>query len=184
MLVAATDAVCPALVTANVARDVVIHLRVGDVLCVKPKSPNARTPASSISPAGQNFTLPPQLHVQRQPPPVAEVARVVKELAGAAPVKIMFGFHFRVCEAESYAYLNAVAEATGAEMLPESHPDVHFCYAAWAALFIQGKGGYSHLIRVVRDARRWPTASLAQFADFGEGLFVAKHDKSGHTGYE
>lgn len=64
VLAAAVDAVCPTLVPANESSlaEVVLHIRVGDVLCVRPKNPG--------------------LHVQRQPPPVAEVARVVREVAG------------------------------------------------------------------------------------------------------
>ena len=201
VLAAAVDAVCPTLVPANESAlaEVVLHIRVGDVLCVRPKNPH--------------------LHVQRQPPPVAEVARIVhavagtcveinrysksfKELlsantfsatfwteresgevvkhvrrdrkmlipiqAGTAPLRIIFGFHFKVCEAESYAYLRALATATGAKLAAEAHPDVHFCHAVYAALFIQGKGGYSRLVRVVRDAKRKPSVFVAALADFGE----------------
>ena len=150
VLAAAVDAVCPTLVPANESAlaEVVLHIRVGDVLCVRPKNPH--------------------LHVQRQPPPVAEVARVVSAVAGTAPLRIIFGFHFKVCEAESYAYLRALATATGAKLAAEAHPDVHFCHAVYAALFIQGKGGYSRLVRVVRDAKRKPSVFVAALADFGE----------------
>ena len=150
VLAAAVDAVCPTLVPANESAlaEVVLHIRVGDVLCVRPKNPH--------------------LHVQRQPPPVAEVARVVSAVAGTAPLRIIFGFHFKVCEAESYAYLRALAAATGAKLAAEAHPDVHFCHAVYAALFIQGKGGYSRLVRVVRDAKRKPSVFVAALADFGE----------------
>mmetsp|Transcript_8572 Transcript_8572/g.24385 ORF Transcript_8572/g.24385 Transcript_8572/m.24385 type:complete len:754 (+) Transcript_8572:84-2345(+) len=150
VLAAAVDAVCPTLVPANESAlaEVVLHVRVGDVLCVRPKNPH--------------------LHVQRQPPPVAEVARIVHAVAGTAPLRIIFGFHFKVCEAESYAYLRALATATGAKLAAEAHPDVHFCHAVYAALFIQGKGGYSRLVRVVRDAKRKPSVFVAALADFGE----------------
>ena len=152
VLAAAVDAVCPTLVPANESAlaEVVLHIRVGDVLCVRPKNPH--------------------LHVQRQPPPVAEVARVVSAVAGTAPLRIIFGFHFKVCEAESYAYLRALAAATGAKLAAEAHPDVHFCHAVYAALFIQGKGGYSRLVRVVRDAKRKPSVFVAALADFGESF--------------
>jgi hypothetical protein len=50
----------------------------------------------------------------------------------------------------------------------EAHPDVHFCHAVDAELFIQGKGGYSRLIRAVRDAKRKPSVFVAALADFGE----------------
>ena len=88
--------------------------------------------------------------------------------AGTAPLRIIFGFHFKVCEAESYAYLRALTAATGAKLAAEAHPDVHFCHAVYAALFIQGKGGYSRLVRVVRDAKRKPSVFVAALADFGE----------------
>ena len=90
--------------------------------------------------------------------------------AGTAPLRIIFGFHFKVCEAESYAYLRALATATGAKLAAEAHPDVHFCHAVYAALFIQGKGGYSRLVRVVRDAKRKPSVFVAALADFGESF--------------
>ena len=90
--------------------------------------------------------------------------------AGTAPLRIIFGFHFKVCEAESYAYLRALAAATGAKLAAEAHPDVHFCHAVYAALFIQGKGGYSRLVRVVRDAKRKPSVFVAALADFGESF--------------
>ena len=128
-----TDTVCGSVRVPQT----VIHLRLGDVLCVRGAQGD-------------------RAYDERRPLSVAAFSARINALVPPQQAKLLLcGNHRRACIAQTRAYLAAAAERIPQlrVRLDEARADEDFCTMVNAAQFVAGRGGFSEMALHVRQLR-------------------------------
>ena len=130
------DRRCP----GGTTKETVVHLRLGDVLCHD--YPGARA---------------------RKPSPPETVADAVNKLHGGEVV-FVYGNHLRVCERETFDYINTITSLVPGSRAETSgeNADADFCRMVMADKFVQSAGGFSELVADVRRRLGRSTVTLSR----------------------
>lgn len=116
----------------------VMHIRLGDILCL------------------QNDDG------KKKPPKIEEIRNYLKDIPDH-DISFLSGNHTGLCEQETQSYLDDLKKE-----FPRSHihfndePDLDFCRMINAEVFIEGKGGFSEMVRKVREINGKSTISHFQ----------------------
>ena len=123
---------------------IAVHVRLGDIIC------GARNNS-------KDFRLPPS---------ITEFQQAFFRLPLIGSPTIFFAAH-NGCNKESGAYAQELCKALGGVLAAPAAPDNHFCQMVLANTFIQGKGGYSEMIRAVRAEMGKESISIPPFSHGG-----------------
>jgi len=109
--------------------DVAIHVRVGDAF--EPK--------------------------HRLMPPTISDLKNICEVSTTGSRTLYSGIHNGWYQHESREYIGKASLELNAHVAAESDADTHFCEMLQSKMFVQGRGGYSGLIRKVRNHMNYPS---------------------------